>query len=278
MKCRARQVVEGEKIDQVMRTFGYRVLEEIEAETAELLLGECTWFGRENRLSDFFAGHGDVLESYLAKNTADRLFVKDRRGRREAEEWEIFSDTIDGSLWEIRRDLSGEGFDVTALEDAAEGKAPDKPAIGHDARIMREARVSWYAYNGRTAVQSWIGCAAFVLRDMRYPCGRRRFSRGWITERILMPLAEHMAGWLTRFLDGTDAADRDLAARHRAQARRLDERYGVQLIAAQDQGHNGRDVIKATRGERGAGAGGVDLGAYEKLLTESSRTRFAGRR
>ena len=93
-----------------------------------------------------------------------------------------------------------------------------------------------------------------------------------------MPLAEHMAGWLTRFLDGTDAADRDLAARHRAQTRRLDERYGVQLIAAQDQGHNGRDVIKATRGERGAGMSGVDLGAYEKLLTESSRTRFAGRR
>ncbi|MBP5410902.1 MAG: hypothetical protein J6Y26_03220 [Lachnospiraceae bacterium] len=277
MKCRALEIKADMGIAKVMRVYGVQSLEAIEAESAELLLGAFPWFRRSDRLSEFYQAQADTLGYYMERNAADHVYVNGRNGRREATAAEAFEDTINGTIWNLTRDLKDAGFDAEAIFDKAVAYMPEHSPIGDTAKIQSEARISWYAYNGRDAVKTWIGSSALALREMTYPSGQRRFSVPALTNKLLLPLAEFISGWLTDWFSGTDAADRRLRKQHREQLRRIEATYGFQVMALDERETDGYETIRKAppeKPQKKAPAPFPDAAKYEALLKESMKMKL----
>lgn len=279
MKCQAKTIKQDMGIARVMRVYGVQSLEAIEAEAAELLLGAYPWFRREDRLSSFYDAQAETLEYYLNRNVADHVYVNSRRGRREATPAEAFEDTINGTIWELTRRLKEAGFDADGIFDRAVGYTPRNPPLGETARIQREARIAWYAYNGRDAVRTWIGSSALALRDMTYPGGKPRFTIPSLQEKLLYPLADFIAKWLTEWFNGSDAVDRRLAAEHRTQLLRIERIYGFQVMALEERDQRGRGTVVTLDGageapKKSPPPPSGELSRYEAVLREVMKSRI----
>ena len=277
MKCKALEIKADAGIAKVMRVYGVQSLEAIEAEAAELLLDSCPWFRKADRLSEFYEAQAQTLEYYLNRNAADHIYVDSRRGRREATVAEAFEDAINGTIWELTRDMNAEGFDAEKIFDRAVGYYPEHMPLGETARIQSDARLSWYAYNGRDAVRTWIGSSALALREMRYPGGQRRFSVPWLTDKLLLPLAQFISDWMTDWFSGTDAVDRRLRDRHNEQLRRIERKYGYEVMALDERDRDGRETIQRAvpkEPQKKAPTPFPDAEKYEALLRESMKMKF----
>lgn len=265
MKCKAAEIQKDTIIAQVMRTYGVWTLEVIEAECAELLLDSFPWFRGENRLNAFYEAQADVLEYWLNRNVADHVYVTDRRGRREATVAEAFEDTVRGTIWELRRELIAAGFEADALFDTSVGYEPEAPPLGSRSQNQQNARISWYAYNGRDAILTWIGSSALALHQMTYPGGKKRFSIRSLNEKLLFPLAGFMSQWLTEWFAGSDMADRRLKSSYREKLARLKRKYNVEMVPIDGAEKQEEEPLPPPP---------VDAFKYEILLRESMKTRF----
>lgn len=230
MKCRAVEVLQDERTERVTQMYGTKALEAMQSEAALLLLDGFPWFRRAG-LKTFFDGQAGNCSKELNDNAADRIYIKDRRGRHEADELMRFETVVNDAEYMLGRRMNFGGIETEPVWERAEAKVPDKLFLGTD-RIHAEARMAWYAYLGRRAVRVWIASGTLTLLDMRYPSGRRRFPISKIERDFSFPLADFMSGWIERFIGGQD---RDRTAEQHGRMRRLREEYGVDLAPVSDQ-------------------------------------------
>lgn len=230
MKCRAALVLQDERTEQVTKMYGTKALEAMQSEAALLLLDGFPWFRRAG-LKTFFDGQAANCSKELNDNAPDRIYIKDRRGRHEADELMRFETVVNDAEYMLGRRMNFGGIEPEPVWERAEAKVPDKLFLGTD-RIHADARIAWYAYLGRRAVRVWIASGTLTLLDMRYPSGRRRFPISKIERDFTFPLADFMSGWIERFIGGQD---RDRTAEQHGRMRRLREEYGVDLAPVSDQ-------------------------------------------
>ena len=230
MKCRAVEVLQDERTEQVTKMYGKKALEAMQSEAALLLLDGFPWFRRAG-LKTFFDGQAANCSKELNDNATDRIYIKDRRGRHEADELMRFETVVNDAEYMLGRRMNFGGIEPEPVWERAEAKVPDKLFLGTD-RIHADARIAWYAYLGRRAVRVWIASGTLTLLDMRYPSGRRRFPISKVERDFTFPLADFMSGWIERFIGGQD---RDRTAEQHGRLRRLREEYGVDLAPVSDQ-------------------------------------------
>ena len=230
MKCRAALVLQDERTEQVTKMYGTKALEAMQSEAALLLLDGFPWFRRAG-LKTFFDGQAGNCSKELNDNAPDRIYIKDRRGRHEADEIMRFETVVNDAEYMLGRRMDFGGIEPEPVWERAEAKVPDKLFLGTD-RIHADARIAWYAYLGRRAVRVWIASGTLTLLDMRYPSGRRRFPISKVERDFTFPLADFMSGWVERFIGGQD---RDRTAEQHGRLRRLREEYGVDLAPVSDQ-------------------------------------------
>ena len=230
MKCRAVEVLQDERTEQVTKMYGTKALEAMQSEAALLLLDGFPWFRRAG-LKTFFDGQAANCSKELNDNAPDRIYIKDRRGRHEADELMRFETVVNDAEYMLGRRMNFGGIDPEPVWERAEARVPDKIFLGTD-RIHADARIAWYAYLGRRAVRVWIASGTLTLLDMRYPSGRRRFPISKVERDFTFPLADFMSGWIERFIGGQD---RDRTAEQHGRLRRLREEYGVDLAPVSDQ-------------------------------------------
>lgn len=230
MKCRAGELLREEKTERMTKLYGVKALEAMQAEAALLLLDGFPWFRRAG-LKSFFDGQAGNCSRELNENAADRIFVKDRRGRHEADEIMRFEEVVNDAEFMLARKMDFGGIEPDPVWERAEARIPDKVFLGTD-RIHAEARMAWYAYLGRRAVRVWIASGTLALLDMKYPSGRRRFPISKIERDFTLPLADFMSGWIERFIGGQD---KDRTAEQHGRLRRLREEYDVDLTPVSEQ-------------------------------------------
>ncbi len=263
MKCRAALVLQDERTEQVTKMYGTKALEAMQSEAALLLLDGFPWFRRAG-LKTFFDGQAANCSKELNDNAPDRIYIKDRRGRHEADELMRFETVVNDAEYMLGRRMNFGGIEPEQVWERAEAKVPDKLFLGTD-RIHADARIAWYAYLGRRAVRVWIASGTLALLDMRYPSGRRRFPISKVERDFTFPLADFAAGWVERFIGGQD---RDRTAEQHGRMRRLREEYGVDLAPVSDQEReelaDGQTEtvakpFRADEASRSAGTSGVGL-------------------
>lgn len=230
MKCRAGELLREEKTEKMTKLYGCKALEAMQSEAALLLLDGFPWFRRAG-LKSFFDGQAGNCSRELNDNAADRIFIKDRRGRHEADEIMRFEEVVNDAEFMLSRKMDFGGIEPDPVWERAEAKIPDKLFLGTD-RVHAEARMAWYAYLGRRAVRVWIASGTLALLDMKYPSGRRRFPISKIERDFTLPLADFMSGWIERFIGGQD---RDRTAEQHGRLRRLREEYDVDLTPVSEQ-------------------------------------------
>ena len=230
MKCRAAEVYESERTEQVTKLYGTKALEAMQSEAALLLLDNFPWFRRAG-LKIYFDAQAGNCSKELNDNAADRIFIKDRRGRHEADELMRFEEIVNDAEHMLSRKMNFGGIEPEPVWERAEAKVPDKVFLGTD-RIHADARIAWYAYLGRRAVRVWIASGTLALLDMKYPSGRRRFPIVKVERDFTFPLADFMSGWIERFIGGQD---RDRTAEQHGRLRRLRDEYGVDLTPVSEQ-------------------------------------------
>ena len=230
MKCRAVEALQDERTEQVTKMYGSKALEAMQSEAALLLLDNFPWFRRAG-LKTYFDAQAGNCSRELNDNAADRIFIKDRRGRHEADELMRFETVVNDAEYMLARKMDFGGIEPEPVWERAEARVPDKLFLGTD-RVHADARIAWYAYLGRRAVRVWIASGTLALLDMRYPSGRRRFPISKVERDFTFPLADFMAGWLERFIGGQD---RDRTAEQHGRIRRLREEYGVDLTPVSEQ-------------------------------------------
>ena len=180
MKCRADAQVRESALNAFTRVYGVRCLEAIQAKSALLLLDTWAWFrhgkaDEADRLRQFFAGQEGAITGMLAGSENDRVWITDRRGRREADRYEKFEETVNDAEFRLTRALGWEGIDAAQIYDLAEASLPKKVFLPTDA-LHLDMRINWYGWLGRRAVRTWLAAAGLSLLSMRYPSGRRRFE------------------------------------------------------------------------------------------------------
>ncbi|MBQ3956381.1 MAG: hypothetical protein II680_10860 [Clostridia bacterium] len=230
MKCRAVETLQNERTEQVTKMYGTKALEAMQSEAALLLLDNFPWFRRAG-LKTYFDGQAGNCSRELTDNAADRIFIKDRRGRHEADEIMRFEEVVNDAEYMLARKMDFGGIEPEPVWERAEARVPDKLFLGTD-RIHADARIAGYAYLGRRAVRVWIASGTLALLDMRYPSGRRRFPIVKVERDFTLPLADFMAGWLERFIGGQD---RDRTAEQHGRLRRLRDEYDVDLTPVSEQ-------------------------------------------
>ena len=230
MKCRAVETLQNERTEQVTKMYGTKALEAMQSEAALLLLDNFPWFRRAG-LKTYFDGQAGNCSRELTDNAADRIFIKDRRGRHEADEIMRFEEVVNDAEYMLSRKMDFGGIEPEPVWERAEARVPDKLFLGTD-RIHADARIAGYAYLGRRAVRVWIASGTLALLDMRYPSGRRRFPIVKVERDFTLPLADFMAGWLERFIGGQD---RDRTAEQHGRLRRLRDEYDVDLTPVSEQ-------------------------------------------
>ncbi len=230
MKCKGLEELQNQRTEQVTKMYGSKALEAMQSEAALLLLDNFPWFRRAGLKSYFDAQAGNCSRE-MNDNAPDRIFVKDRRGRHEADELMRFETVVNDAEFALSRRMDFGGIEPEPVWERAEAKVPDKLFLGTD-RIHADARIAWYAYLGRRAVRVWIASGTLALLDMRYPSGRRRFPIVKVERDFTRPLADFMSGWVERFIGGQD---RDRTAEQHGRLRRLREEYGVDLTPVSEQ-------------------------------------------
>ena len=230
MKCKGMEELQNQRTEQVTKLYGSKALEAMQSEAALLLLDNFPWFRRAG-LKIYFDGQASNCSKELNDNAADRIFIKDRRGRHEADELMRFETVVNDAEYMLARKMDFGGIEPEPVWERAEAKVPDKLFLGTD-RIHADARIAWYAYLGRRAVRVWIASGTLALLDMKYPSGRRRFPISKVERDFTLPLADFMAGWIERFIGGQD---RDRVAEQHGRLRRLREEYGVDLTPVSEQ-------------------------------------------
>lgn len=230
MRCKAVDALRDQKTEQVTKLYGVKALEAMQSEAALLLLDSFPWF-RKAGLKSFFDGQAGTCSREINDNAADRIFIKDRRGRHEADELMRFEEVVNDAEYMLSRRMDFGGIEPEPVWERAEVKIPDKLFLGTD-RVHAEARMAWYAYLGRRAVRVWIASGTLALLDMRYPSGRRRFPISKIERDFTLPLADFMSGWIERFIGGQD---RERTAEQHGRLRRLREEYDVDLTPVSEQ-------------------------------------------
>lgn len=230
MKCKGLEELQNQRTEQVTKMYGTKALEAMQSEAALLLLDGFPWFRRAGLKSYFDAQAGNCSKE-LNDNAAGRIFIKDRRGRHEADEIMRFEEVVNDAEHMLARKMDFGGIEPEPVWERAEAKVPDKVFLGTD-RIHADARIAWYAYLGRRAVRVWIASGTLALLDMRYPSGRRRFPISKVERDFTLPLADFMAGWVERFIGGQD---RDRVAEQHGRLRRLRDEYGVDLTPVSEQ-------------------------------------------
>ena len=111
MKCRAAEVYESERTEQVTKMYGTKALEAMQSEAALLLLDNFPWFRRAGLKSYFDAQAGNCSRE-LNDNAADRIFIKDRRGRHEADEIMRFEEVVNDAEFALSRRMDFGGIEV----------------------------------------------------------------------------------------------------------------------------------------------------------------------
>ena len=230
MKCRAGEVFREEKTERITKLYGVKALEAMQSEAALLLLDNFPWF-RKAGLKSFFDGQASNCTREINDNAADRIFVKDRRGRHEADEIMRFEEVVNDAEFMLSRKMDFGGIFPDPVWERAEARVPDKVFLGED-KIHADARIAWYAYLGRRAVRVWIASGTLALLGMTYPSGRRRFPISKVERDFTFPLADFMSGWIERFIGGQD---RDRTAEQNGRLRRLREEYDVDLTPVSEQ-------------------------------------------
>ena len=230
MKCKGLEELQNQRTEQVTKMYGSKALEAMQSEAALLLLDNFPWFRRAGLKSYFDAQAGNCSRE-LNDNAADRIFIKDRRGRHEADELMRFETVVNDAEYMLSRKMDFGGIEPEPVWERAEARIPDKLFLGTD-RIHADARIAWYAYLGRRAVRVWIASGTLALLDMKYPSGRRRFPISKIERDFTLPLADFMSGWVERFIGGQD---RDRVAEQHGRLRRLRDEYGVDLTPVSEQ-------------------------------------------
>ena len=230
MKCRAVDELRNQKTETMTRLYGMKALEAMQSEAALLLLDNFPWF-RKAGLKSFFDGQASNCSREINDNAADRIFVKDRRGRHEADEIMRFEEVVNDAEFMLSRKMDFGGIFPDPVWERAEARIPDKVFLGED-KIHADARIAWYAYLGRRAVRVWIASGTLALLGMTYPSGRRRFPISKVERDFTFPLADFMSGWIERFIGGQD---RDRTAEQNGRLRRLREEYDVDLTPVSEQ-------------------------------------------
>lgn len=230
MKCKGLEELQNQRTEQVTKMYGTKALEALQSEAALLLLDNFPWFRRAGLKSYFDAQAGNCSKE-LNDNAADRIFIKDRRGRHEADELMRFETVVNDAEYMLARRMNFGGIEPEPVWERAEARVPDKLFLGTD-RIHADARIAWYAYLGRRAVRVWIASGTLALLDMKYPSGRRRFPIVKVERDFTFPLADFMSGWVERFIGGQD---RDRTAEQHGRLRRLRDEYGVDLTPVSEQ-------------------------------------------
>lgn len=230
MKCKGLEELQNQRTEQVTKMYGSKALEAMQSEAALLLLDNFPWFRRAG-LKTYFDAQAGNCSKELNDNAADRIFIKDRRGRHEADELMRFETVVNDAEYMLARKMDFGGIEPEPVWERAEARVPDKLFLGTD-RIHADARIAWYAYLGRRAVRVWIASGTLALLDMRYPSGRRRFPISKIERDFTFPLADFMSGWVERFIGGQD---RDRTAEQHGRLRRLRDEYGVDLTPVSEQ-------------------------------------------
>ena len=230
MKCRAADELRNQRTETMTRLYGVKALEAMQSEAALLLLDNFPWF-RKAGLKSFFDGQASNCSREINDNAADRIFVKDRRGRHEADEIMRFEEVVNDAEFMLSRKMDFGGIFPDPVWERAEARIPDKVFLGED-KIHADARIAWYAYLGRRAVRVWIASGTLALLGMTYPSGRRRFPISKVERDFTFPLADFMSGWIERFIGGQD---RDRTAEQNGRLRRLREEYDVDLTPVSEQ-------------------------------------------
>ena len=230
MKCKGFEELQNQRTEQVTKLYGTKALEAMQSEAALLLLDNFPWFRRAG-LKTYFDAQAGNCSKELNDNAADRIFIKDRRGRHEADELMRFETVVNDAEYMLSRRMNFGGIEPEPVWERAEAKVPDKMFLGTD-RIHADARIAWYAYLGRRAVRVWIASGTLALLDMKYPSGRRRFPIVKVERDFTFPLADFMSGWVERFIGGQD---RDRTAEQHGRLRRLREEYDVDLTPVSEQ-------------------------------------------
>lgn len=230
MKCRAVDELRNQRTETMTRLYGMKALEAMQSEAALLLLDNFPWF-RKAGLKSFFDGQASNCSREINDNAADRIFVKDRRGRHEADEIMRFEEVVNDAEFMLSRKMDFGGIFPDPVWERAEARIPDKVFLGED-KIHADARIAWYAYLGRRAVRVWIASGTLALLGMTYPSGRRRFPISKVERDFTFPLADFMSGWIERFIGGQD---RDRTAEQNGRLRRLREEYDVDLTPVSEQ-------------------------------------------
>ena len=230
MKCRAVDALRNQRTETMTRLYGVKALEAMQSEAALLLLDNFPWF-RKAGLKSFFDGQASNCSREINDNAADRIFVKDRRGRHEADEIMRFEEVVNDAEFMLSRKMDFGGIYPDLVWERAEARIPDKVFLGED-KIHADARIAWYAYLGRRAVRVWIASGTLALLSKTYPSGRRRFPISKVERDFTFPLADFMSGWIERFIGGQD---RDRTAEQNGRLRRLREEYDVDLTPVSEQ-------------------------------------------
>lgn len=253
MKCRAKQARTDAQTGVVTRLYGVKTLEAIQSKAALLVLDVYPWFRRSgvknaeesDRMKQFFDGQARYCTEELNDNAARTVYITDRRGRREADEYDRFEEIASDADFRLTRKLSAAGIDADALWDRAEATLPEKIFLGESA-VHRDARVAWYAWLGRRAVRMWIAAACLSLLDFTFASGRRRFSAASVERDFAGPLADFTAAWLEKFIAGRDRlTDRE----HAARLRLLREAYNIELKPVDPEADNAAHVQRIAAGE-----------------------------
>jgi len=252
MKCRADAQVRESALNAFTRVYGVRCLEAIQAKSALLLLDTWAWFrhgkaDEADRLRMFFAGQEGAITGMLAGSENDRVWITDRRrGRREADKYEKFEETVNDAEFRLTRALGWEGIDAAQIYDLAEASLPKKVFLPTDA-LHLDMRINWYGWLGRRAVRTWLAAAGISMLSMRYPSGRRRFPIAAVEKRFLWPLAIFAAEWLEEFFAGHD---REQERDQKMRIRRLDDVYHVEIAPVSEQdkrmelGESGSQIVR----------------------------------
>ena len=276
MKCRAGEVIREERTERMTKLYGVKALEAMQSEAALLLLDNFPWF-RKAGLKSFFDGQASNCSREINDNAADRIFVKDRRGRHEADEIMRFEEVVNDAEFMLSRKMDFGGIFPDPVWERAEARIPDKVFLGED-KIHADARIAWYAYLGRRAVRVWIACGTLALLGMTYPSGRRRFPISKVERDFTFPLADFMSGWIERFIGGQD---RDRTAEQNGRLRRLREEYDVDLTPVSEQEREElaegqtETVAKPFRAE-GQPVVREAPEAFRKILEETQKGRGVG--
>lgn len=110
MKCRGLEELQNQRTEQVTKMYGTKALEAMQSEAALLLLDGFPWFRRAG-LKIYFDAQAGNCSRELTDNAADRIFIKDRRGRHEADEIMRFEEVVNDAEFALSRRMNFGGIE-----------------------------------------------------------------------------------------------------------------------------------------------------------------------